>query len=160
MPKNTSWAVLHRRNMGEDGNSRALPTPHKRPGQGDGEAVCLSLGFFSPSDLIFRGFFNLNPPWLPWLLQGEPFLLPGDSGTADRLAPASPWLFGPCCPSHPSRDLTFPQQVCNNLSKCCLHREAQHRNRARIVTGAVELLHLPSSFWMSSLVQISSLSPH
>lgn len=56
-------------------DSTALPTPHKRSRQGDGEAVCLTLGFFLLLWLIFMEFFNRNTPWLPWLLQGAPLLL-------------------------------------------------------------------------------------
>lgn len=139
------------RNLGEDGNSLVIPTPHKRSGQGDGEVVWLVWGFFG---LIFTEFINLNTPWLPWLLQGGSFLLPGDSGTASRLDPAFPRLFGPCCPSHPGRDLTFPQQ------SCCESERAwpPWGGWAQKQELCGQHLHLLSNFWMSFLVSISSLS--
>lgn len=96
------------RNLGENGNSTALPRDLDKE---TGKLFGWFGGFFC---LIFTEFFNLNTPWLPWLLQGGPFLLAGDSGSAGRLAPAFPWLFEPCCPSHPCRDLTFPQQLCHS----------------------------------------------
>lgn len=131
------------RNLGEDGTAQHFQ-PHTRDLDKEmGKLFIWLWAFFLPFGLIFTGFFNLNTPWLPWLLQEELFLLPGDSGTADRLAPASPWLFVSCCPSHLSRDLTIPQQLC----QCSLHGEAQHRNMLRQHPPSnVEQLHLPSSF--------------
>lgn len=45
------------RNLGDDGNSTALPTPCSRGGQRDGEVVCLALGFFFPSNWFLQSFF-------------------------------------------------------------------------------------------------------
>lgn len=46
------------RNLGDDGNSTALPTPCSRGGQRDGEVVCLALGFFSPQTDFYRVFLS------------------------------------------------------------------------------------------------------
>lgn len=111
--------------LGENGNSTALP---RHLDKETGKLFVWFGGFFC---LIFTEFFNLNTPWLPWLLQGGPFLLAGDSGSAGRLAPAFPWLFGPCCPSHPCRDLTFPQQLCHSHNNWAWKKgKAQEQGKA------------------------------
>lgn len=46
------------RNLGDDGNSTALPTPCSKGGQRDGEVVCLALGFFSPQTDFYRVFLS------------------------------------------------------------------------------------------------------
>lgn len=83
-------------------DSTALPTPHKRSRQGDGEAVCLTLGFFSSSDWFSWSFLIETPLGCLGFCR-EHLCCSGGSGTAGRLAPASPWLSIPSC-----RDLTFP----------------------------------------------------
>lgn len=125
MPKDTFWAVLLRQEPGRRWEEHSTSNPSqeiwtRRRGS------LFGFGFFLPLKLIFTGFFYLNMPWVPWILQRGPFLLAGGSSSAGRLALAIPWLVGSCCPSHPCRDLTFPQQLCH---ECFLHGEAQHRNR-------------------------------